>query len=66
MTCLGSRPLDYAKQAHYPSSYSNGTKLATYPDFIAPSSAVAYSTRLEQLLKYRLKVWGAPKTKFTV
>ena len=29
-----------------------------------PSSSVAYSTWLEQLLKYQLGVWGAPRESF--
>ncbi len=43
-------------QAHYPSSYSNLPLTSTL--LLVDG---AYPTRLEQLLKYQLGVWGAPR-----
>ena len=47
-------------QAHY-SSRSNQPGLPLFSCFTAPSSSEAYPTRLEQLLKYQLGIWGTPK-----
>ncbi len=49
-------------QAHYPSSYSNQCQAYQFSRFLQlPSSSEAYPTRLEQLLKYQLGLWGAPR-----
>ena len=50
------------EQAHYSSSYSNQPGLPVFRvvQLCTPYSSGPYPTRLEQLLKYQLGVWGAP------